>query len=56
MSKTVIQENRYPNNGGDDAAAGGASLENRQTVTNGAPFSADELALAMSQSTIKANP
>lgn len=50
-SKTVTQTNGYPNHGDGDSAAGGV-LENQKTVTNGAPFTADDLAQAMSQSTI----
>ena len=47
MSKTVTQASA-PRDG-----ATGGELENQQTITNGAPFTADELAAAMSQSTIK---
>ena len=44
MSKTATQTN-YTD---------GEELENQETVKSGAPFTADELATAMSRSTIKA--
>lgn len=63
ISKTATQThaNGIPHGntvGGGDAGGGGADLQNEKTITNGgaggtALFTADDLAKAMSQSTIK---